>query len=107
MEPRSLKYIADACGGELIRGLATSLITQINTDSRTARSGDLFFALLGDKFDGHDFLPEVAAKGATAVVVAHGRVPSWISCGVITVDNPRLALGRLAAHYRQDFTLPI
>jgi UDP-N-acetylmuramoyl-tripeptide--D-alanyl-D-alanine ligase len=107
MEARSLKYIADACGGELLRGLPLSNVAQISTDSRSVRPGDLFFALSGEQFDGHDFLPEVAAKGAAAVIVGHGRVPAWLTCGVIAVDNPRHALGRLAAHYRQDFTLPV
>ena len=45
-----------------------SPINQITTDSRTAQQGDLFFALVGDNHDAHDFVPEVLAKGATAVV---------------------------------------
>lgn len=107
MEARSLKYVAEGCAGELVRGLPGTSIAQVSTDSRSVRAGDLFFALAGDQFDGHDFLPEVAAKGAAAVVVERGRIPAWLSCGVVAVDNPRLALGRLAARYREEFTLPI
>ena len=84
--------------------------TQVNrvcTDSRQAQAGDLFFALAGDKFDGHDFLAEVAQKGVAAVVVARAKVPAGLSCAVIAVDDPRRALGRLAAKYRTEFTLPV
>ena len=45
-----------------------SVINQITTDSRPAQCGDLFFALVGENHDAHDFVPDVLAKGATAVV---------------------------------------
>ncbi len=68
----------------------------------------MFFALSGERFDGHDYVTEVARKGVAAVVVEKGRIPASLSgCAVITVDHARQALGRLAAGYRSDFTLPV
>jgi UDP-N-acetylmuramoyl-tripeptide--D-alanyl-D-alanine ligase len=68
----------------------------------------LFFALAGERFDGHQFLEEAVAKGAAAIVAARNKVPGDFSgCAVITVEDTRKALGRLAATYRNDYTLPI
>src|SRR5260221_266507 len=106
MDFRSLKYVVAACAGEQSSGSPEVTVGRVCSDSRRARAGDLFFALAGDRFDGHDFLPEVARKGAAAVVVARGKVPANLPCAVIAVDDPRRALGRLAAAYRADFDLP-
>jgi UDP-N-acetylmuramoyl-tripeptide--D-alanyl-D-alanine ligase len=84
------------------------MVTRVCTDSRQAHPGDLFVALSGARFDGHDYLAEVAQKGAAAVLVRRDRyqaVPD--GCAVITTDDTRHALGRLGACYRRDFTLPV
>lgn len=101
-----MKYAAEACGGELSSS-PEILVNRVGSDSRQAQAGELFFALAGERFDGHDFLMEVARKGVTAVVVDRNRVPEGLSCAVISVDNPRAALGRLAGRYRKDFALPV
>ena len=107
VEARSLQYIAAACAGELLLGSAALEVRRVGTDSRHVQAGDLFLALAGDKFDGHDFLTEVLAKGAVAVMVERRRLPLPPLAGaVIVVENTRQALGRLAAFYRQDFALP-
>jgi UDP-N-acetylmuramoyl-tripeptide--D-alanyl-D-alanine ligase len=108
VEERSLKFVAAACAAELKSGAAHVSVRNACTDSRSVKPGDLFFAIRGDKFDGHDFLGEVAAKGAAAVVMEAGRVaglPATFppSCAVLAVDNVRAAFGRLAAAYRRDF----
>ncbi len=107
MDFRSLKFVAEACAGELRSGSPGLLVGQICSDSRQAQAGDLFFAIAGDRFDGHDYLAEAARKGAAAVVAERGRIPGDLPCAVIAVDNPRQALGRLAERYRKDFTLPV
>src|SRR5580658_8491573 len=108
MEPRSLKYIAEATAGELCHGSPQTAVTRICVDSREAQPGDLFFALAGERFDAHTFLPEVAARGVAAVVAEGPKLPAGIrKCAVIIVDNTRAALGRLGARYRRDFTLPL
>ncbi len=68
----------------------------------------MFVALPGERFDGHDFLEDVAQEGAVAVMVERGRVRAGLpECAVVQVGNAREAFGRLAAAYRQDFTLPV
>ena len=44
-------------------------VTAVTTDSRTSQPGDLFFALPGERFDGHDFVADVLQQGAIACVV--------------------------------------
>jgi len=108
VEARSLKFVAEACAAEIRRGVADALVKNICTDSRAAKSGDLFFAIKGEKFDGHDFIAEVAAKGVAAVVVEKNKVSARMpDCAVLVVDNVRVALGKLAAVYRNDFVLPV
>lgn len=107
MEPRSLKYLAEACGGELRNGSPQRLATSICTDSRKAGPGDLFFALSGERFDAHNFLPEVARTGVIAVVAERKKIPANFITTVIAVENTRQALGNLAARYRKDFDLPM
>jgi UDP-N-acetylmuramoyl-tripeptide--D-alanyl-D-alanine ligase len=107
MEPRSLKFIAAACGGELSHGSQQTLVYRICTDSRQAQEGDLFFALPGERFDGHDFLLEAIKKGVTAIVAERGRLPAnFRGCPVIRVGSTRQALVKLAAAHRKEFALP-
>jgi UDP-N-acetylmuramoyl-tripeptide--D-alanyl-D-alanine ligase len=107
MEPRSLQFIVGACAAELAHGSPQTTIRGVCTDSRCVQKGDIFFALSGERFDAHAFLPEVVERAA-AVVVATGRAPSEPGkCAVVCVDDTRRALGLLAAAYRKDFTLPM
>jgi UDP-N-acetylmuramoyl-tripeptide--D-alanyl-D-alanine ligase len=83
-------------------------VTRVCTDSRQAQAGDLFIALTGERFDGHDYLAEVARKGAVAVVGEREKVERQApECAVVAVANTRQALGRLAARYRREFNLPV
>jgi UDP-N-acetylmuramoyl-tripeptide--D-alanyl-D-alanine ligase len=113
-----LKFVAEACAADVRRGSVKTLAKNVCTDSRQAQSGDLFFAIRGEHFDGHDFLNEVAAKGVAAVVVARasrpsgekhtGRMPVPLpDCAVLVADDTRAALGRFAAAYRHEFDLPV
>ena len=108
MEPRSLKFIAEAGDAEIRGGQADAEIKAVCTDSRTAKVGDLFFAIKGDKFDGHDFIAEVAAKGVAAVVVEKKKIPAKLPpCSVLVVADVRAAFGKIAAAYRRQFDLPV
>jgi len=108
VEARSLKFVTAACGGKLLAGSPETMASRVGTDSRAAQAGDLFFALKGGRFDGHDYLDEVAAKGVAAVVIAAGRTPPKLpACAVIAVEDPRAALGRFAAAHRAEFPLPV
>ena len=95
----------EATGAELARGDLSARIERVAVDSRTARPGDLFVALEGERFDGHDFVEAAARSGATAVLVGSGKkLSEGVECGVLVVDDTRQALGRLAARYRSDCT---
>jgi UDP-N-acetylmuramoyl-tripeptide--D-alanyl-D-alanine ligase len=76
----------------------------VSTDTRTLAAGNLFVALQGPNFDGHEYLAEAQQKGAAAAAVNHavtGELPQ------LEVENTRLALGELAAHWRRQFNLPL
>ena len=64
MEARSLEFIATACAGELLSGSPETCAHRVGTDSRRVQAGDLFIALPGGRFDGHDFLRQAAENGA-------------------------------------------
>lgn len=97
-----------ACHGELAQGSPTEKFLRVNTDSRRAQPGDLFIALSGERFDGHEFIQEVAQKGAAAVLVEKGRqLPALPDCVVIRAVNPRQAYGQIGAAYRREFALPV
>ena len=108
MEARSLRFIATACAGEQLSGSPETRVHRVSTDSRQVQAGDLFFALSGGRFDGHDFLRQAAEKGAGAVVFDRKQVPAdWSGCAMIAVENTRKCLGQLASKYREDFALPL
>lgn len=80
---------------------STALVTRVTTDSRKVEPGDVFVALQGDKFDAHDFIPQVIAAGAAAVVVSRVEA-GWqtSSCSVIHVEDTLVALQDMARGYR-------
>ena len=79
---------------------------RVTTDSRALAAGDLFVALKGERFDGHDFVPAALAQGAVAAMVAADRAPAFDGA-LIAVPDPLAALGQLAAHWRRQFALPV
>ncbi len=83
--------------------------TGASTDSRTVAAGELFIALRGDKFDGHDFVGVARESGAAAAVVDAAGAEALGEAGLplIVVADTRLALGELAAHWRASFSLPV
>ena len=74
---------------------------QIATDTRTIKTGDIFLAISGDNFDGHDYIHAAVAKGAVAVIVSR-PVSTAIDSPIpqLVVSDTRLALGQLAAYRR-------
>ena len=80
-------------------------VLRVSTDSRNVRPGDLFIALRGEKFDGGAFASQALQQGASGVVLDAVQAPEIESA--IRVDDTRLALGRLAAAWRQRFAIPV
>lgn len=76
----------------------------ISTDSRQLKPGDLYIALQGERFDGHDFIQQAQHAGAVAAIV---QTDISTALPYIKVDNTRHALGRLAAARRQAFSGPL
>ncbi|SDK55889.1 UDP-N-acetylmuramoyl-tripeptide--D-alanyl-D-alanine ligase [Methylophilus rhizosphaerae] len=98
----TLQNIADVLHGTL-HGTDV-LVTSVDTDSRRVQPSQLFVALPGEKFDGHDFLPQVVAQGAAAALVSR---PVDTALPVVQVSDTRLAMGQLAAYWRQHLGLPV
>ena len=104
-----LRETIEAMSG-LVRGVApTRSVTGVTTDSRAVAAGELFFALRGENADGHEFAPAALRAGAAGAVIASSEAPRVAdavrgqdAAGVlIEVDDPRAALGRLAAFHRR------
>ena len=72
-------------------------ITGIASDSRQVKPGDLFVALKGLEYDGHQFIPEALARGARALVVGEVATIPEVDLSLIVVPNSRRALAHLAA----------
>ena len=101
MKALTLQQVAEATQG---LASAEGVISGISTDSRHIQPGDLFIALVGPNFDGHDYIADVMEKGAAAVLVSAAVAESIPS---VLVSDTRLGLGLLSAFYRQQFSLKV
>ncbi len=84
--------------------------TSVSTDSRAIEPGALFVALRGERFDGHDYIDAARALGATAAMVervAGGASQAGAGMPLLVVGDTRLALGSLARHWRNRFSVPV
>jgi UDP-N-acetylmuramoyl-tripeptide--D-alanyl-D-alanine ligase len=105
-----LEKIAIWSGAELSGdvSLGDVMASGYSIDSRTVVPGDVFFAVRGERFDGHDFVDAALARGAVAAVVSRRHVeqlPEEISNGnlLVVADDPLHALQRLAAAVRRHW----
>lgn len=97
--------IAALCDGQL-QGDPSVRVEGVSTDTRAIGAGDLFAAIAGDRFDGHDFVAEAAARGAVAALVS--RIPaSAADLPLVLVEDTIAALGRFAARHRERFDGPV
>ena len=109
----TLAEVARATKGCLVSGRAQAVnkpVRRVWTDSRTSRPGDLFVALTGDRFDGHQFLGDAFKKGAVAALVrvgSSGYDRSTAMDPVIEVEDTLRAFQDLAAHHRRRFVIPV
>ena len=86
-------------------GRADIAVERVHTDTRTLQPGDLFVALTGERFDGHDYLPQARAAGAVAALAEHGLGDATLP-GLQVADS-LLGLQQLAAAWRAQFSLPL
>jgi len=107
----SIDQVIKAVGGVLIAGSASNNVCGVSTDSRQVEKGNIFIALSGENYDGHDFVNKAMEKGAASIILSKEalldleKVDKAIS--VIKVSDTLQALGDLAHSYRQRFTLPV
>ena len=105
----TINEIAAATEGRIV-GSPDGEVTAVSTDSRSVAPGQLFVPLRGDRFDGHAFIKDVAAKGITVVMAEEAwlkehSIPEGLTC--IVVKNTLRGLGDLAAEWRRRFDIPI
>lgn len=99
-----------------VPGWTKQRIRQISLDSRSIRPGDVFVAIKGDRFDGHDFIGTAFSRGAVGAIVHDTYVvdPDLLKAGlkrsapfVLGVRDPLFAYQQLATHHRSRFDIPL
>lgn len=103
LKPLLLSEVAHALAARVVG--ADVAFSAVSTDSRKIEAGQLFIALVGPNFDGHNYLAEVAAKGAVAALVQR-EVPGAPLPQLLVADT-RIALGQLGALNRKAFNKPL
>jgi UDP-N-acetylmuramoyl-tripeptide--D-alanyl-D-alanine ligase len=98
----SLALMANALQAPLIGRDAT--FSGVSSDTRTLAAGDLFVALTGPNFEGHNFLSQAIAKGAAGALLSRKLATTL---PYVHVTNTRKALGDLAAFWRRQFQIPV
>jgi len=97
--------IVSSVGGKLIRGPGSKRFATFSADSRNIEEGSLFWALRGERFDGHDFVSQSIRKGAAGAVVRKGfdlDLPENRDAALIAVEDTLKALGDFASWWRHQ-----
>lgn len=107
MQSITVKELLSAVHGTLLLGSEETVISAVNTDSRKAAAGEVFIPLVGERFDGHDYIDSALANGAAGCLCA--RESKTLADGkfYIQVADTTLALKDLASWYRGQFDLPV
>ncbi|MEO5903802.1 MAG: UDP-N-acetylmuramoyl-tripeptide--D-alanyl-D-alanine ligase [Gemmatimonadaceae bacterium] len=82
-------------------------ITKINTDTRSVAAGEMFVALVGENFDGHDYVRDAITKGVVGLVVSNEFDTTGIEVPAFKVEDTLVALGQLASFWRAVWGKPI
>jgi len=108
MNSLPLSQIAQLAGGSISSGDQTVVVNKVSTDSRTLKSSELFVALRGENFDGHNFVESAAQIGAAGAIVEstwNGEIPK--NFALIRAKDTLQAYQDLAANYRKSLTLKV
>ena len=108
MNRLSIFQIAKLAEGNVAAGDGNTLVDKISTDSRTLKPGELFVALRGENFDGHNFIDAAVKAGAAGAIVDlswSGKVPD--SFALIRAEDSLHAYQTLAANYRRSLPLRV
>jgi UDP-N-acetylmuramoyl-tripeptide--D-alanyl-D-alanine ligase len=107
-EQLSIETVLKATGGALVQGDSQTSFAGVSTDSRSIRPGELFFALRGERFDGHQFIGEALKRGGRgAVVDGEGQWIADPTIAIIEVADTLQALGDLAHLWRKRHPIPL
>ena len=109
MEHVLVRDLMEATGGTLLFGNPEASVARIKLDSRQVESGDLFVPIIGERVDGHKFIPQVLAAGAAVVLTSeHNEVPEECKTGSwIRVADTKAALQDIGRYLRARLTLPL
>ncbi len=103
----SVYQIAEGTGGRIVGGSGDVLTSGVCINSKEIKNGDCFFAIKGEKFDGHSFVAAALESGAVCAVVRKGFACPDGGKAIIEVDDTTAALGRLAVYYRDMLTAKV
>ncbi|WP_053956889.1 UDP-N-acetylmuramoyl-tripeptide--D-alanyl-D-alanine ligase [Inediibacterium massiliense] len=103
----TIKEIVEATKGDLLEGDIQKEIKGICIDSRKVVKDELFIPLVGENFNGHDFIKDAIEKGACAVLTSEGNFEEIDNISIIKVKNTLQALQDLARYYASKFSIPI
>lgn len=101
----TLEEIVKATGGKPIGESFCDEIVGISTDSRSIEQGNLFIPLIGENFDGHDYIGSAFERGAV-LSLAERKTENFPGKPLIVVENTLKALQDLASYYRGKFSIP-
>lgn len=104
MKPMSIEAVKTATRGLVVCGSRDAEITGVSTDSRTTRKDDLFVALVGENFDGHNYIRAAIKRGACGAVYSRDIpiFPEDAERNFIKVNDTLVALGDMAKAYRRS-----
>ncbi|MDR3349237.1 MAG: UDP-N-acetylmuramoyl-tripeptide--D-alanyl-D-alanine ligase [Acidaminococcales bacterium] len=102
-----ISELCQATGGATAWPYEDAQLPEVVTDSRLVSPGVAFVAIVGQKFDGHDFCAVAAKNGAKAIVAAKPPFPPPENAALIMVKDTLAAYQEIAAFYRNKFALPI
>src|SRR5437773_10467480 len=106
MNPTPIEKIAEFAGSAAFAGDGKIFVDKVSTDSRTLKRGELFVALRGENFDGHNFVESAAKAGAAGAIVEsnwNGKVPE--NFALIRAKDTLHAYQQLAGNYRKSLSL--
>src|SRR3989338_3790024 len=105
-----LREILAAVDGELILGNPGEVFRGASIDSRTLKKGEIFIAIKGERYDGHNFIAEAISRGAGCIIAQSNRVlllGQRLPQAVVMVRDTLCALSSLAYYQRKRFGIPV
>src|SRR5437763_5719639 len=108
MNPTPIEKIAEFAGSAAFAGDGKIFVDKVSTDSRTLKPGELFVALRGENFDGHNFVESAAQSGAAGAIVEpawNGKIPK--NFALVRTNDTLQAYQQLAANYRKSLKLNV